>query len=463
MNYSALPEKYIANFIESRQTITNKVLIALSGGPDSVALFIAANIVMGPDRVYACWVNHGIRPKEELEQEEAFVKTLCESYSSKLIVEVIKPGFLVSVAAKLGGIESAARAYRYKALEKVRKKTGCDLIFTGHNADDNIETIIMRFCQGSGLSGLRGIFEQRDNLGRPFLELWRKEILEYLKQKKQAYSVDSTNLRDDYLRNSLRHNVIPVILDTFPSLPKALSFSSKKAALDEEALDFFAEKLLTQNHSGQKTIRASAFDASPIAVRLRALYKLLLELKQTRFPWRLVYSAAVSKKRAGQLASGAGIVFYRKSGHIYIVPEKKMPKQDSLANHGTGFAITVNKPGNYRIGRQLACKLYLKQESPGLRLDAFSWPLCLRSRLNGDYMQCSFGTKSLDALSAEKNSSDAMNDLVIEDRLGIVAFIPDWDFDLAVFRKNDSLSGVDTPWFLFAALKGDIHKNAKRQ
>lgn len=458
MEFPALPEKHLQCFMEALNPAAAKVLIALSGGADSMALFIAACTVLGSEKVCACWVNHGLRSQSELAKEETLVKTVCKSYKAALMVETIQPGFLASEAPVYGGVEAAARHYRYLALEKARKSMACDLILTGHNANDWLETIIMRFFQGAGLSGLQGISGQHGKIGRPFLKLWHKDLLNYLKLKNQAYSTDSSNLSDDYLRNRVRHHVLPVVLENFPALYKTMLLSSKKAALDESALDFYAESLLIKDSLGKLFIETNAFDFSPVAIRERALYKLLIKDRRTRFPWRLVYSAASSVKKEGRLASGAGIEFYRKEGHIYVVPEKKAEELDVLTCAAAGFAFRAETPGQYSISSRLSCTLYLRQEGPGLRLDAFEWPVWIRTRLSGDSISCSAGTKSLDALTDPGARNAYTPDLVIEDKRGIAAFVPSGDFSVATFRKNDKLSAA-AAGYLIIDMKGDMKKN----
>lgn len=232
-------------------------LVALSGGPDSVALLLAlvairaaaAKTRAAPDlRMYACWVNHRLRPADELVDEERFVRSLCDGLDVPLYTESAGPGQLEREAKEAGGIEAAARAFRYKVLETVRLRAGADWVCTGHNADDGLETMIMRFFTGSGAAGLRGMASMHGRVVRPMLSVTRADICDYLASAGQVYRTDSTNASDDYLRNRVRHHLVPAVLDVFPDAREALATLAGKATLDEEALDGYARQLF---HPGQ--------------------------------------------------------------------------------------------------------------------------------------------------------------------------------------------------------------------
>ncbi|MEJ2493308.1 MAG: tRNA lysidine(34) synthetase TilS [Ignavibacteriaceae bacterium] len=108
-------------------------------------------------------------------------------------------------------LEEAGREIRYRELKKIAKQNGFTKIATGHNLDDNAETMLLNFIKGSGMNGLSGIVEKRDNIIRPILILTKNEIHDYLRKSKMNYRIDSSNLKDDYQRNYLRNQIIPMI------------------------------------------------------------------------------------------------------------------------------------------------------------------------------------------------------------------------------------------------------------
>ena len=120
-------------------------------------------------------------------------------------------------------IEESARELRYKALKEAAEKLGANKIATGHNANDNTETILLNIIKGKSLSAIAGIPPKRGDIIRPILTLTRSEILEYLKERKLNYRTDSTNFENDFQRNFLRNKVIPLIKEKInPGLENTL-------------------------------------------------------------------------------------------------------------------------------------------------------------------------------------------------------------------------------------------------
>ena len=107
--------------------------------------------------------------------------------------------------------ENSAREKRYEALEKCRIENGYTYIATGHNMNDNVETVIFRLLRGTGLDGLKGIPKKRGHIIRPILGISKEEILEYLKVNNISYRIDYTNLTNDYSRNIIRNKMMPIM------------------------------------------------------------------------------------------------------------------------------------------------------------------------------------------------------------------------------------------------------------
>ncbi|MDE7226195.1 MAG: tRNA lysidine(34) synthetase TilS, partial [Ruminococcus sp.] len=196
-------------FIEKYDMINSgdTVICGLSGGADSVCLLLSL-LRLSEDMgfsVEAVHVNHCLRG-EESDRDENFCRQLC------LMLNVLFTAVSCDVGSHAESesisLEQAARDMRYQALQRIAdgKK-----IATAHNADDNIETILLNLVRGSGIKGLSGIPPVRGNIIRPLLTISRNEIEEYLSSENQDYVTDSTNLTDDYTRNKIRHNVIPVL------------------------------------------------------------------------------------------------------------------------------------------------------------------------------------------------------------------------------------------------------------
>jgi len=225
-------EQKVLRFIQREKLIDagDKILIAFSGGPDSVFVINFLNKFRSKFKINlsAVHFNHGLRGKES-DEDEKFAKMYCEK---KSICFVSKKLNVKSFAKKNKlSVEEAARSLRYKYLKKIAEETQCTKIATAHNQSDNTETILMNLFSGSGLSGLSGIPIQRENIIRPLLYLSKQEILDYLEQAKINYRIDSSNLSDDYKRNYIRNRILPLVKTKLnPAIDEALFRSSKNLA-----------------------------------------------------------------------------------------------------------------------------------------------------------------------------------------------------------------------------------------
>ncbi|MCK9582394.1 MAG: tRNA lysidine(34) synthetase TilS [Endomicrobiales bacterium] len=193
-------------------TQNSAVLVAVSGGPDSVCLLHMLWRLKKtlPFKLFVATFDHALRKNSA--GEAAFVQKLCSKLKVKCMsekLEVLK----YSKRHKLS-LETAGRQMRYNALEKYAKLFKCDKIATAHNANDNAETLLMWLIRGTGLDGLAGIPIRRtfSNMGliRPLLSIERNEILSYLKNQKLKYRIDPSNKSIEFTRNKIRKAIIPV-------------------------------------------------------------------------------------------------------------------------------------------------------------------------------------------------------------------------------------------------------------
>ena len=189
-----------------------RLLLALSGGPDSVAL-----LRMMLDKGYnveAAHCNFHLRGAES-DRDEMFCKNLCEKLGVKLHVV----HFDTKEFAELRGIsiEMAARELRYRWFTQLAHDTAAEGVCIAHHSDDQVETILLNMLRGTGLKGLLGMQRQNGIFIRPLLGMSRKDILEYLDSIGQDYVTDSTNLEDDVQRNKLRLDVIPMLEKITPA------------------------------------------------------------------------------------------------------------------------------------------------------------------------------------------------------------------------------------------------------
>ncbi len=220
----------------------DRVLVAFSGGADSVALLLLLRALekeLGIE-VCAAHLNHGIRGAEA-DRDEDFCKALC--LKNGITIETGHAD-VPSECKKTGeGLEECARRLRYDFLERKAAELSCDKIATAHHADDNIETVLLHLIRGCGPSGLSGIPEKRGCIVRPLLSFRKKELTDALFDIGQDYVYDSTNSEDDASRNLLRHTVLPRIYDLNSNADSAFLRMCRSVAEDNAYLTSEAEKI----------------------------------------------------------------------------------------------------------------------------------------------------------------------------------------------------------------------------
>lgn len=224
----------------------DKVLIALSGGKDSVALLLflmnyrkALNITL-----YAAHVNHMIRGTEA-DEDMDFCRSLCEEHD----VEFFCSRFDVpKIAAEKGlSVEDAARQVRYEYFDQLVKTHGLDKIATAHTASDNTETVIYNLMRGSGTQGVCGIPPVRENIVRPLIFCTKEQTEEYCNTKGARYCTDSTNSDDVYDRNNIRLNIIPHMKKRNLSVDSSFSRLSYIARCDRMLISSLADEFIEKH------------------------------------------------------------------------------------------------------------------------------------------------------------------------------------------------------------------------
>lgn len=208
-----------------------RVLVAVSGGPDSTALLCW--LVERSIPVTAAHYDHALRPGSE--GDAVHVAGLCRRLGVPLMAgrrESALPG---------GSVQAGARELRYGFLEKARAAAGCDRIATAHTADDVVEGALLHLLRGSGLAGLRGVPERRGFIIRPFLHTWRRDIERYLNERGERPLHDPSNDRVDlYARARVRHVLLPALEATRPGITRrvraaALTAAGRQWTLEAEA------------------------------------------------------------------------------------------------------------------------------------------------------------------------------------------------------------------------------------
>ncbi|MFD0975826.1 tRNA lysidine(34) synthetase TilS [Salinimicrobium gaetbulicola] len=191
----------------------SRILIAISGGVDSVVLaHLCAKLNLNISLAHC---NFNLRGKES-DDDETFVMELADSLEAEVFIE----SFETEIYARNQkiSIQMAARELRYKWFEELKETLNFDFIFTAHHANDNLETVLINFVRGTGLEGLTGIPERNGAILRPLLAFSREEIEEYARNSHLKWREDSSNSSVKYLRNKIRHEIIPKLEELNPKI-----------------------------------------------------------------------------------------------------------------------------------------------------------------------------------------------------------------------------------------------------
>jgi tRNA(Ile)-lysidine synthase len=238
-----------------RKTITDcsllergdHLLVAVSGGPDSVAL-LRAMVLLSSEydlQLTTAHLNHGLRGAEA-QREEEFVRRLCADMGIVCICKTID----IRMRQKGSGmsLEEIGREERYRYLDETAKTCGARKIATGHHRDDQAETVLINLLRGCGPEGLKGIPPARDGrIIRPLLHVGRAEILEFLDREALSYMTDSSNRSPLFLRNRIRHELIPELALRYnPEIVEALSHTAEIIRQEDDYLQAVVRQILSR-------------------------------------------------------------------------------------------------------------------------------------------------------------------------------------------------------------------------
>ncbi|MBQ7539589.1 MAG: tRNA lysidine(34) synthetase TilS [Bacteroidaceae bacterium] len=231
-----------------RQSIDNEcdahdgIIVALSGGADSVALLLCLR--ESAEKVCAAHCNFHLRG-EESDRDERFCRDLCQRLG--VPIHVCHFNTLEEAEKRGVSVEMAARDLRYEWFARLRNELNYGILALAHHRDDNVETLLQHIAHGCGIHGLTGMPQRRDCFVRPLLNVSRREILEYLEQKGQDFVNDSTNTDTAYQRNLVRHELLPLLERLNPNIRQTLAEMMEKMreslSLYEESVDAWRTKL----------------------------------------------------------------------------------------------------------------------------------------------------------------------------------------------------------------------------
>ena len=396
--------------IDKYQLLENcsSVTVGLSGGADSVCLLYVLNELKDEYKfdLSAIHINHQLRG-DESERDQTFVQNICASLNIPL--NVLRVDVLTYAKETGESIELAARNLRYKLFKENAK----GFVATAHNLGDNLETVLLNLTRGTGVKGLAGIPVKRDIFIRPLLSVSRFEIEEFLSSKSISFVTDSTNLEDEFSRNIIRHNVLPVLKKLNPSLEHTVFNMTENIKEDSAFLENISYKqfLLCSKSNG--------LDSELLLVQDRAISKRVL--------------AFYFNERLGILPDSIHI--NRMFEVLTLGGKKSLPKNSFCENKGGLFVISFDENQkcevNFNVELKQTSKINKLFLNNTIDCDKINGSLVVRNRIGGDKIRLKTRncTKSLKKLYCEMKLEPFLRDSVpvVADNDGVV-----WAFGAGV-------------------------------
>jgi len=374
----------------------DSVLVAVSGGADSVALAHVLNAIAGHLKlsIQIVHINHKTRG-EDSESDACFVKNFAEDLGRPFhLVTADVPRLAEEEKA---GLEESGRRVRYRAFFDLARKIGANRIATGHTRDDQAETVLMRLLRGAGTAGLEAILPlSGEGVIRPLLDISREEVEDYCRTARLSFREDATNLDPAFFRNKIRHQLLPLLEREYNQALRevlaatALLCGEDERFLNEEARRFFGEVVSRSGETLQ--IDINAFKNLPLALGSRVLREAIREMKGDLCGITMRHTQALFSLLKG----GSGRSFYLPGG-LMAEREYKILKLTG------GVSVDVTAPVSLELaipGRTtldpwgLVVEASILDTPPAicqsgadtafLDLDAVCTPLLVRRRMDGD-------------------------------------------------------------------------------
>lgn len=337
--------KKLVNFKESLNKIAtkeDKLIVALSGGPDSV--FLLENLIrIGYKNLLLAHVNYKLRRKES-DKDQAFVEKIAKRLNLPLKKKIC------NIKNSKNNIEEAARDKRYQFFKQIMEDTKAKYILTAHTKDDQVETILMNFIRGSSVTGLTGIHTLDNHIYRPLLDFTKNEIITYLNKNKISYRIDESNFDISYTRNNLRHIIIPLIKTLNVSFDETIVRNLKINTSIDAFLIEKANSWIKRNYKNNE-ISIKAFLKLHIALKrqvLRTVIKINLKtLKDISFDQIEEIRLLIENNRTGKSKIiDKGLKFTTNYGKILVSSNTKSRKVQT-----SRISKKLTIPGSIKIDK----------------------------------------------------------------------------------------------------------------
>ena len=374
-------------------------VVMVSGGPDSACAAAGLAGALGSDQVHALHVNYGLRP--EADAETATCRRLCAALRIDLHVE--RPSEPLR-----GNLQAAARALRYEAAERLRERTGADLIATGHTRTDVAETVLYRLAASPGTRALLGLAPRSDRVVRPLLAIERERARLLAVAASLPFADDPSNADRVFARNRIRSEVLPALAEVNPAAVRNLAETRAELAEEAELLERVVLESLAEAgaDAGAVAVRAERLEGWEPGLRRLALRALAERAAGRRVALGRARAAEIARlaarPRGGEVDLGGGLV---------AVCEAGLVRFRAAAAEAAPAPVVLGLPGRARIGEwELRAEIHPGPVEPSgpelatLDAGALGGAVEVRTWREGDRMQPlgMTGTKTLQDLFTDR-------------------------------------------------------------
>lgn len=401
-----MKERFL-KYVESKYLFrkSDKILIAVSGGLDSVVLLDL--LFKTGFNISIAHCNFQLRGNES-DLDEEFVRELSVKYKLKFFVRICDAKEFAKTN-KLS-IQESARELRYEWFEQIVLENEFDKIAVAHHFDDNLETFFINFSRGSGLSGLKGIPVKNENIARPLMFASRKEIEKYANENKLEFREDSSNSSDKYLRNNLRHNLLPGFVEIMggsnETLRKSMDYLAEDELLFEQLIQQKRQEIIKDGDGFQSLQKSNLLSLSPLKTWVYYLLK----------PFG--FSRAVTDDISASLQeNNSGKAFFSSSHRLISDREELIISTREINIKVQEFTFDQNvselqSPLHFEISKFLKSdnfKIENDKKTAWFDFDKLEFPLTIRKWRTADRFK-PFGMKG----------SKLLSDLFIDEKLSLL-------------------------------------------
>ncbi len=412
------------NFIKEHNLFekNKKFLIAVSGGVDSVVLLdlISKHFPNNPKTLIH--VDHSIR--NDTDKDVALINELSKRYNIKSYVE--KVDVLNYCKKHKLGIEDGARKLRYKSFLKIFNLTNSDFIITAHNLNDLAENFIMRIIRGSGLDGLPGMRPKLNIFLKPMLCLPKNEIKNYAIKNNLKWREDYTNKDTNYTRNSIRHNIIPLLMEYNPKFLQSILRLSKILWMEQDHVKKEIKKFPILKDRRSISVNIDQLDEMDTYLRYEIIKNVLNILQGNVYGFEFANIKdidSLTKSKSGSIYKKQGIKVIKEYDNLVFLKDNKTEK----------IYLEVYDYGKYIIKNKLITIKKSKNSSEVL------FPLIIRNYKSGDRIKIKNGHKKINRFISDKKIPHHLRDdiaIVIDSNNDIILVFDNKFNKIFEIKKN---------------------------